>query len=382
MLVNSIQPLNFRNLEPVRLDFSPHANFISGRNGQGKTNLLEALYWLITLNGKRGTVTDCTRRGEPGFSLRSSMTFGDLNHQVELHVEGRSRKLTIDGTAPRRRRDYLQEVLVVDFFPEDLLILIMEPSLRRRFIDFTSVQHSLEHEEVLRRFKRILEQRNSLLKSPNGLDRGLLASFDAPLAEAAAKVTSMRLYILAKLGAMTDSIFRDGIGEKYDASLFYKSCIEGIPEAHTDLEKPPDFTGFRDIYFAALCEMHQRDIDAGRTIIGPHRDDWGMTLDGKPVRVFASRGEVRSAMFALHLARFHVLTEKRGIRPVVLIDDVMSELDRDRRNRVMELLPPGQIFMTSCDPPPVKGGNDCLADDRSGEMAHFVMESGKAERRL
>jgi len=372
--------VNYRNLEPLELEFSPRANFISGRNGQGKTNLLEAIYWLITMRGKRGNVTDCTRRGETGFTLKSGMEFGELNHTVELHVEGRARKLTIDGSAPKRRRDYLQDVLVVDFFPEDLLILIMEPKLRRRFIDLTSVQHSLEHEEVMRRYKRVWEQRNSLLRSPNGVDRGLLSTYDEPFCEAAAKITAMRLHILAKLGARTDSIFRDGIGEKYEAVLFYKPCIEAIPERHPDAENPPDHESFREIYLEALSEGRQRDIEAGRTLVGPHRDDWGMSLDGKPVRVFASRGEVRSSMFALHLARFHILTEKRGIQPVVLIDDVMSELDVDRRRRVMELLPPGQIFLTACDPPPGTEGLDSAMGNESEGMAHFRMESGKAGR--
>ena len=380
MLVHSLQPFNYRNLEPEKLEFSDHANYISGRNGQGKTNLLEAVYWLITLRGKRGNVTECTRDGENGFGLKSEMTVADLRHNVHLKVEGRSRKLTVDGVAPKRRRDYLQDVLVVDFFPEDLLILIMEPALRRRFIDLTCVQHSLEHEDVLRRFKRILEQRNSLLKSPGGVDHSLLSTYDEPLADAAARITAMRLHILSKLGAKTDSIFREGIGEKYEAVLFYKPCIESIPERHMVAETGPDHEAFREIYLAKFNETRLRDIESGRTSYGPHRDDWGMSLDGKPVRAFASRGEVRSSMFALHLARFHILAEKRGIKPIVLIDDVMSELDCDRRRRVMELLPPGQIFLTACDPPP--GGENlvCGHDDNAGEMAHFTMVSGKAER--
>ena len=123
-----------------------------------------------------------------------------------------------------------------------------------------------------------------------------------------------------------------------------------------------------------LKRMRKREIEARRTLVGPHRDDWGMTLNGKEVRSFGSRGEVRSAMFALHLARFHVLTENRGIKPVVLIDDVMSELDSSRRVRVLELLPPGQVFLTACDPPPE------LAKFANGELAHFVMEKGKATR--
>jgi DNA replication and repair protein RecF len=120
--------------------------------------------------------------------------------------------------------------------------------------------------------------------------------------------------------------------------------------------------------------MRRREIEARRTLVGPHRDDWGMTLDGMEIRSFGSRGEVRSAMFALHLARFHVLTQKRGISPVVLIDDVMSELDSTRRIRVLELLPPGQVFLTSCDPPPE------LRRFCDGELAHFEMDEGRAIR--
>jgi DNA replication and repair protein RecF len=371
LLLHSIKSVNFRNLKSGSLEFSDRANFISGRNGHGKTNLLESIYWLLSLRPKRGTVQDCVKKGESAFRIESDLTFGELKHHVNLDVEGKSKKLQIDGTQPRRKRDYLEQVLVVDFFPEDLLILVMEPALRRRFIDIASAQYSLPHEEVLRRFKRTLEQRNRLLKTPGGPDRGVLESFDRPLSESAALVTSMRLHLLSKLGKLTDELFREGIGEKYVADIRYISTLDGIPDSWAD-QNLPDPAQFQDIYYKALGRNRSADIDSGRTSVGPHRDDWCLTLDGKPVRQFASRGEVRSAMFALHLSRFHVLTEKRGIEPVVLIDDVMSELDIERRKRVLELLPPGQIFMSACDPPPE------IEALGIGELRHFVMENGSA----
>ena len=120
MLIHSIETRYYRNLNPTRLELSDHANFISGKNGMGKTNLLEAVYWLIALRSKRGTASDCVRTGESGFHLEGEITYGDLKHSVGLTLEGRSRKLTIDGSPPKRRKDYLENVLVVDFFPEDL----------------------------------------------------------------------------------------------------------------------------------------------------------------------------------------------------------------------------------------------------------------------
>lgn len=371
MLLHSLKTANFRNLNAETIEFSERANFISGRNGQGKTNLLESIYWLLTLRSKRGTVQDCVRKGETAFKIESDLTFGELKHHASLEVEGKTKKLLIDGTAPKRKRDYLEQVLVVDFFPEDLLILVMEPALRRRFIDLTSVQYSLPHEEVLRRFKRTLEQRNRLLKTPYGPDPGVLETYDRSFAESAAQVLAMRLHLLYRLGKMTDEIFREGIGEIYEADIRYVSSLEEIPDSWQN-ETIPDPAQFREIYLDALTRNRSMDIDSGRTSVGPHRDDWRLTLDNKPVRQFASRGEVRSAMFALHLSRFHVLTEKRGIEPVVLIDDVMSELDIERRKRVLELLPPGQIFLSSCDPPPEI---ETLGD---GELRHYVMENGTA----
>jgi DNA replication and repair protein RecF len=371
LLLHSIKTINFRNLKTGTLEFSERANFISGYNGQGKTNLLESIYWLLMLRPKRGTVQDSFRKGESSLRIEADLTFGDLRHSVSLDVEGQSKRLLIDGTAPKRKRDYLEQVLVVDFFPEDLLILVMEPTLRRRFIDITCAQYSLPHEDVLRRFKRTLEQRNSLLKTLGGPDRAVLESFDRHFAESAALVTSMRLYLLHKLGKMTNEIFRDGIGEKCDSEIHYLSSLDGIPDLING-DSMPDPELFTAMYLDALSRFRSLDIESGRTMVGPHRDDWRMTLDGKPVRQFASRGEVRSAMFAMHIARFHVLTEKRGIEPVVLIDDVMSELDISRRKRVLELLPPGQIFLSACDPPSEFGS---LID---GEMRHYVVENGIA----
>lgn len=372
-MLHSIKTANYRNLDSGILQFSERANFISGRNGQGKTNLLEAIYWLLSLRSKRGRIQDCIRKGESAFHIEANLTFGDLKHRVSLGIEGKSRKLLVDDVPPKRKRDYLENVLVVDFFPEDMLILVMEPGLRRRFIDIACVQNFLPHEDVLRRFKRILIQRNHLLKTPGGPNHGVLESYDRPFAESAAQILATRLHLLQKFGKLTDEIFRDGIGEKYKAELHYFASLDGVPEINSN-EDRIGTEKFEEMYLDALTRNRRKDIESGRSSIGPHRDDWGMTLDGKPVRHFASRGEVRSAMFALHLSRFHVLAEKRSIKPVVLIDDVMSELDIKRRMRVLELLPPGQIFLTACDPPPE------LEKIGSGEMRHFVMEAGVARQ--
>jgi len=370
VIIHSIKTFNFRNLESSSLEFSPHANFISGLNGQGKTNLLEAIYWISALNGKKGTASDAYKYGERSFRISADITFEGIRHTVDLHVEGRSRKLTIDGSPPKRKRDYLRNVLVVDFFPEDLLILLMEPALRRRFLDIACTQFDLTHEEVLRRFKRTLEQRNSLLKNEEFIDPGVIDTFDRPLAELSAQITISRLILLENLGKRTDEIFREGIGEKYAAELSYLTSVDGIP-SRADPETANQASTYNKIYYDLYSENRQRDFLAKRTTSGPHRDDFAMTLNGKTVRTFASRGEVRSAMFALHLARFHVLAEKRKIEPVVLIDDVMSELDHNRRQRVLELLPPGQVFLTSCDPP------ENLDSIVPGEIFHFEVDGGK-----
>jgi len=371
VIIHSINPLNFRNLAHKRLEFSPGCNFITGFNGQGKTNLLEALFFILSLKTKRGSVSDNIRKGADSFEIDSSVTFGQLKHRVNFSAEGRKRKLLIDDSPIKRRREYLEQVLAVDFFPEDLLILIMEPSLRRDFIDYACVQYFLPHEDTLKRFKRTIEQRNGLLRFPDRLDQNLLDNFDSPLSEYSALIAIARLQLLSELSEKTDEIFREGIGEKYKAELNYVSSVDGIPQSIRPGESI-DHTDFAGIYLSEFRKRRKQDIESGRTSAGPHRDDWSMTLNGKPVRSYASRGEVRSAMFALHLARFHVLSEKRGIKPVVLIDDVMSELDSQRRSRILELLPEGQIFLSSCDPLPETGK---IADENS---AHFLMEKGLA----
>ncbi|MFH1676133.1 MAG: hypothetical protein ABIC40_03825 [bacterium] len=261
----------------------------------------------------------------------------------------------------------------VKAIPEDLFILIMEPSLRRDFLDYACVQYFLPHEDSLKRFKRTIEQRNGLLRFPDRLDPKLLDNFDLPLSEYSALIAAARLQLLSELSEKTDEIFREGIGEKYKAELNYVSSVDGIPSS-IRFGEPIDLKDFAEIYLREFAKRRNSDIESGRTSAGPHRDDWSMTLNGKPVRSLASRGEVRSAMFALHLARFHVLSEKRGIKPVVLIDDVMSELDSQRRRRILELLPEGQIFLSSCDPLPesVK-----IAGDKA---AYFTMEKGTAQR--
>lgn len=368
VIVHSVNPENFRNLAKREIQFSPEGNFIYGRNGQGKTNLLEAIFWLLALSPKRGTTRESIKKGENEFKIKALLTYADLTHDVNLTVSNRSKRLLVDGTPVKRRRDYLKDVLVVDFFPEDLLILIMEPSLRRNFIDTTCAQYSILHDEILKRYRKILEQRNSLLRAEHRPDTRLLASFDDPLADVFSKITFMRLHVLTALAEKTDCLFRQGIGEKHQAAIHYVSSVPEIPslipvsdEINSELLK--------EKYLKAIDQTRRNDIEAGMTTVGPHRDDWQLALDGKPVRSYGSRGEVRSAMFALHVARFHVLADKRQIQPVVLIDDVMSELDSERRVRVLELLPPCQVFLTACDPPPE-------LNSLKINLARFVVENG------
>ncbi len=342
MRIDYLQLRDIRNIGHCEIEPAPGLNYIHGSNGQGKTNLIEAVNFLATLDIHRGGAGDFIRHGaERGF-ISAKVEVEELHRHIELSVEKRRCSIVVDGEAVRRSRDYLGRVLSVAFFPEDMLILLMEPALRRRWLDTFLGACYLPYRETIAEARRALDSRNALLREPVRPEGSLLDSIDAVLAPLAGRIMVERREIIHVLDAEMARIYSDDFSGAGTPSLEYKPSLRVAESGDAD--------EVAVAYREALSESRERDIAVTSTLVGPHRDDFILRLDGQPVRTFASRGEVRTALFSLNLSKLSILRRKWSADPIVLLDDVLSELDIERRRMVIASLPEGsQIFITSTE---------------------------------
>ncbi len=308
-----------------------------GPNGQGKTNLLEALGWLATLGSFRGAAPDVLiRDGAPRAVLRAE---GDragraIQLEAELPRVGRHR-VQLNRQKLTKARDLLGVVRVSVFTPDDLALVKEGPSGRRAFLDTTLVALDPRLDAVVREVDRVLRQRNALLRQLGGRLKPdaevTLDVWDAKLADAGEALARARLDLVAQLGPL--------VSERY-ASLASAATPVALGYHPSWLE-----TGLA----ASLAAGRAADVARGVSQIGPHRDDLAVDLAGTAARSHASQGEQRSLALALKLAAHRLVTERVGVPPLLLLDDVFSELDPKRRAALIELLPGTQSLLTSAD---------------------------------
>lgn len=355
MRVESLKTTNFRNLKNVSFFPCPGVNVLCGDNAQGKTNIIEAI-WLFT-----------GARSFRGAKDAEFLSFGQNFCRLEFEFSGRGLKNTASLAISDTKKAMLGGVKLdsvsgfagnfccVVFSPEHLELVKSGPQLRRRFIDSAITEIIPRHEAAALEYRELLRQRNALLKDiPNHTElMDTLSVWDEKLALSGAKIVFTRLRYLKKLSENAAKIY-SGIAEKPDSeglneklSLEYSSTASGCPEnlinAHEAI-----LTISKNLAVSLKSQL-SFDIDQGCTHTGPHRDDVDIKIGGKPAKLFASQGQQRSAVLALKLAEAQVLTETIGESPVLLLDDVMSELDRFRQSYILNHIGGCQVFITCCD---------------------------------
>lgn len=321
MLVRALQLANVRNLAASTIIPSPRFNVIAGENGHGKTNVLEAIYLAGTLRSFRTQrTTELIAWGETAAQVSARVVRGELERVYEVEIRPRSRTARLDGKTPRSLGEYFGDFNVVLFAPEDLRVPRGSPAGRRRFLDRSVFNREVTFLTDAQRFARVLKSRNVLLRSEApALD--LLDVYDAQLVATGNRVLSARRRTLAaiepRFAAAYEAITQTGL----IASLQYESSL-------------PDEQSFAP----ALMEMRRRDIARRQTHIGPHVDDLIFLLDGREARAFASQGQLRALILAWKTAEMSLLRELHGDAPVLLLDDVSSELDPKRNAYLFEFL--------------------------------------------
>ncbi|MET9423237.1 MULTISPECIES: DNA replication/repair protein RecF [unclassified Streptomyces] len=362
MHVTHLSLADFRSYARVEVPLDPGVTAFVGANGQGKTNLVEAVGYLATLASHRvSSDAPLVRMGADRAVIRAAVTQGERSQLVELELNpGRANRARINRSSQVRPRDVLGIVRTVLFAPEDLSLVKGDPGERRRFLDELVTARSPRMAAVRSDYERVLKQRNTLLKSAamarrhggRGMDLSTLDVWDQHLARAGAEVTAQRLDLIAALQPLADKAYEALAPGGGPVALEYRSSAGPMDEANGREALFEQLT-------AALAEVRKQEIERGVTLVGPHRDELVLKLGQLPAKGYASHGESWSYALALRLASYDLLRAE-GNEPVLVLDDVFAELDARRRERLAELVAPGeQVLVTAAvddDVPAVLAG--------------------------
>jgi DNA replication and repair protein RecF len=338
LLVRRLWLTDFRSYPEAEVVLADGLTAVLGANGQGKTNLLEALGYLATLDSFRGAPTEAMiRAGSATAVVRAEgETEGrDVLIEAEIALNGRGR-VYVNKQRLQRARDLLGVLRVTVFSPDDLDLVKGGPAGRRRFLDDTLVSLHPRYDRLRADVDRVLRQRNTLLKQAAGGSRFdesaafTLEVWDAKLTESGAALANARLELVQQLGPV--------LVEAYGS-------VAGVEKA--DVVAEYDAPWMAEGLAAALARVRTDELRRGVTLVGPHRDDLSLTVNGLPARTHASQGEQRSLALALRLASHRTVTTSTGTAPVLLLDDVFSELDPDRSDALLRHLPTGQTLLSS-----------------------------------
>lgn len=346
MIVEQLSLVDFRNYAVAEVSLEPGPNVFVGRNGQGKTNLAEAIGYFATLGSHRvSNDAPMVRDGADAAIIRARLAHGDRRVLLEAQLNRQgANKARVNGAAvkPAELPRYAQVVL---FAPEDLQIVRGDPSSRRRFADQLLVQRAPRLAGVLADYERVLKQRTALLKSAKarGIRGDALATLDVwddKLIALGTEVIEARLALAADLAAPLAAAYTAIAGADHRPEAEWALSVSGAdPEEGADAPVA-EASGSRiaDLFRQALATRRTAELDRGLTLVGPHRDDLVLRVRGLPVKGYASHGESWSVALALRLASAELLrAESRLGDPVLILDDVFAELDTDRRARLAQL---------------------------------------------
>lgn len=350
MLVRALQLRHFRNLSSVDLSPNPRFNIFSGPNGQGKTNLLEALFLLSAVKSFRPqTNAELIEFEHTSATLAASVERGGQERIVKIEVNERGKKVYLNNNQVRQLSSFFGTLNVVMFGPEDISLMKGSPSGRRRFIDRAIFNAQPAYATESMHYEEVLKQRNALLKSPQGADRNLLAVYDEQLIQYGASLIERRYKYLQDFKPVFEATFQDIFDAEFEAAIDYQLGWphETIVDADATLTSRTKIEG---LLADAIARTSHEERDRGHTLVGPHRDDLYATLNGKDLKAFASQGQHRAFVLAMKIAEIAHLEERYRFAPILLLDDVSSELDRERNRYLFDFLRnrmEGQVFITT-----------------------------------
>ena len=348
MKLNSISFENFRNIKNCSLTFSDGLNIIFGENAQGKTNVLEGIY-LFACGRSFRVPRDREMIAHSEESSRLAIKYSDSVRENEMKVslfEHGRRECTRNGMNIGKLSSFIGNFRAVIFSPEDLAIVKQEPALRRNFMDYSISQLRPMYVTKQKEYKMAIQLRNDHLKKcqESGEDYGAIGRIiSSRMADPASYLTCIRASYLERIFARVSGFMRDMTDGNESITYKYINSISDSVESYEDREK------IKSLYFDKLMNSAKREIAAGMTLYGPHRDDFMIKLDNYEAKYSASQGQQRSIALSLILGQGEIVKEETGEYPVFLFDDVFSELDKSRKEYLLGKLSGRQVIVTACD---------------------------------
>jgi DNA replication and repair protein RecF len=375
LYVRRLQVSDFRSWEQADLEFEPGPSVLVGANGQGKTNLVEAIGYTATLSSHRvATDAPLIRLGAAMAIVRTTVVNAGRELTVELEITaGKANRARVNRGPVPRARDVVGILRTVLFAPEDLALVRGDPSERRRFLDELLVARTPRYAGVRADYDRVLKQRNALLKTAGAArragSRGDIATLDVwngHLAEHGAALLAARLDLVADLAPHVAQAYAGVAPESQPVRIEYRACVPLPP-----YEQRADVPALTSTLLDAMTTGRDAELDRGISLFGPHRDELDLILGDGPAKGYASHGESWSFALALRLGSYRLL-QSDGVEPVLILDDVFAELDRRRRARLAEVaLDAEQVLVTAA-----------VEEDVPNELAgaRFGVADGKVSR--
>ncbi|HSM91314.1 MAG TPA: DNA replication/repair protein RecF [Anaeromyxobacteraceae bacterium] len=342
MHVTSLQITDFRNLAEVSVRPSPRTTVLVGDNGQGKTNLLEAIFFLTTLKPLRASrLAELIRFGTQRAVVAAEIEGPGGLRRLAVQVDGAGRTASLDGKVQDRLEGYFEGLAAVCFAPDDLLLVKGSPDGRRRFLDRAAFNRWPAVLGEARDYLRALRSRNAALRTASA---DVEESFRDPLVRAGARLLVRRRDVVAELAPRVDVAFHQISGAGAPRALIAYRAAGGLDLEGTEAE-------ISERYRSLLSHRTDRDRERGFTSVGPHMDDLALTLSGRPARTYGSQGQQRAFVLALKISEIENIRELLGRPPLLLLDDVSSELDPDKNRFLLAYLRSldGQAFLTTTD---------------------------------
>lgn len=341
MFISNLSLKNYRNYISQEFEFSPGVNIVYGANAQGKTNVAEAIFYLCTGYSPRVTrekqVINCNAQSATICAQAQSDLLGKLSTSIEFLGAG-GKKIYVNGAPVQKTAELIGNINAVMFDPQQLKLVQESPEDRRRFMDIALSQINKKYFNALNTYKKILTQRNNLLKNP---DRDLvfetLPIWDEQLAQIAIVIICARRDFLSALKPLCENAHSVITGGKEKLQISYDDDYQG------------DQFDIKKALKTALFERMQKDVELGYTTIGPHRDDIKIKINGIDARIYGSQGQQRTAALSLKIGELNIFKEHFGEYPVLILDDAMSELDSVRRKNLLSMLSGVQTIITCTD---------------------------------
>lgn len=351
MYIKKVKLENYRNYKELEVEFDKNVNIILGENAQGKTNLIESIY--ISSMGKsfRTSKDKETIKFDADLCrIKTDYYKYEEDKTVEIAISKEGKKaVKVDGVNIKKISQLMENILTVIFSPEDLKIIKEDPSKRRSFIDRELCQLKISYYNNLSNYKKTLSQRNSYLKE-NNIDNKMLEVFNMQLANYGSHIIKERVNFIKKLNLISQEIHNKITNGKEEIEIKYVS----------DIPVEEDVSAICENFLNALKKCEGKDIHLRTTSRGPHKDDLKVIINKVDARKFGSQGQQRTAALALKLAEINLIIEEKEESPILLLDDVMSELDNERQKFLVNSLKNVQIFLTTTE----------LNDDVRENMPH------------